>query len=258
MEAKHDRDGVKTTATSLTILDVVNEWGEARLTDLADHLGMSKSTVNGHLRTLRRSGYLVKQGETYRLGLKLLHLGYRARSNREVYEVVERKVIKLADRTEEEVEFDVLENGKAFSVLSAVGGGDTPTFQSGRCFSAHVTATGKAILAERSDEYFERVVDRWGLPPETDHTITSKAALRDNLETIRTRGYAINDEELRDGLRAVGVALTYPDGRVLGGLSVGGPIYRITHEDLTGDLAADLLDVADELEREIQSPALYL
>lgn len=245
------REGLQTTTTSLAIVDAVSEMGEARMSDLSERLDVSTSTVHTHLRTLLEHEYLVKRGEYYRLGLKLFHLGERARTRNEWYEVARKKTHRLADRCGEEVSFAVEEHGRAITLFNVVANLSAKGFQDGRYFYMHSSANGKAILSALPDTRVEEILDRWGLPAETAHTITDRAELLDELERTRERGYAVNDQESVEGLRAVSVPVTAPHGGVLGAMDISGPLYRLAPDT---ELAGMLSDIVEELETELNVP----
>jgi DNA-binding IclR family transcriptional regulator len=113
----------------------------------------------------------------------------------------------------------------------------------------HNSASGKAMLAEWSRERIEEVLDRWGLPKETENTIQSRAELYEELKRTRKRGYSLNNQEALEGLMAVGMAITSPDGSVLGSLDVSGPPYRLSEEQI----ASELRETVTQIEREIAS-----
>lgn len=104
------------------------------------------------------------------------------------------------------------------------------------------------MLAEFDEDRVDQILDEWGLPRETESTITDRDRLFDNLDDITKRGYAIVDEEFAPGLVAVGVAVHDADETPVGGLSVGGPKYRIDMDRLHGTLAEQLLETIDSLE----------
>jgi DNA-binding IclR family transcriptional regulator len=72
--------------------------------------------------------------------------------------------------------------------------------------------------------------------------------LREELATVRERGYALNREEIVPKLHAIGVVITDTEGAPVGALSISGPSNRLTDERLTGDLADLLLGAANEVE----------
>jgi DNA-binding IclR family transcriptional regulator len=263
---------VRTTQRSIDVLTVVRERNGARLGEVADAAGMAKSTAYKHLRTLARNGFLRKEGETYEIGLRLLGFGEHVRLNWPGFDQITEAVSELTDRTREEVDFLVEQQGRVTTLVESYhpwvkyddgtrtagtypgsgsgsgSGSDRYQARIGDDYHMHSTAGGLAILAEYSDDRVEEIVDRWGLPRRTDHTITSRDALFETLRTVRERGYAINDQGYVHGMRSLAKAVVAPDGSVVGALCVAGPAYRLDGSVLEERLPAALKDVVDSLE----------
>ncbi|SEW09800.1 IclR family transcriptional regulator [Natrinema salifodinae] len=249
---------VKTTKTSLALVRAVRDSDGATLSDLADRLGLAKSTVHNHLHTLVDEGFLVREGDTYHVGLQFLPFGKHARNRNPLYAPARRRVFALAEQTGNEADFIVAENGRAYSLEYAIGestrGGvsESSPFRAGNRFYMHNCASGKAMLAAMPEERVRSIVDRWGLPATTDRTITDESSLFEELDAVRRRGYAVNDEELIEGYRSIGAAVTDPDGDVVGAFSVGGPTYRMAVDESTTEEIARLLDAEiDALKTEL-------
>jgi IclR family KDG regulon transcriptional repressor len=115
----------------------------------------------------------------------------------------------------------------------------------------HAIAAGKVILATIPNDRLEAYVASSEFEEYTEQTITTEAALRDTLETVRERGYAFNDEESMDGLRAIGVPIQYPDGTLLGVLGVTGPTHRMKGDRFKEEIPNLLLGVSNEVELNI-------
>lgn len=240
---------VKSTQTTFRILETIEERDGARLTELAEQLDLAKSTVHQQLSTLYDLGYVVKEDERYHLGLKFLTLGEHARSRKEVSRLAKPLVADLAEQTGERAQFMVEEHGRAYYVHTEQGEHAVQADRRvGKRRYLHSSAGGKAILAHMPDDAVSDVIDRWGLPPETEHTITDPKVLFTALEEIRERGYSFNEEESINGLHAVGVPLTYSDGTVFGSFSISGPAHRIKGEVFEETLPDLLLGTANELE----------
>ena len=95
------------------------------------------------------------------------------------------------------------------------------------------------------------ILDKWGLPRETDATITTRTALFEELESTEARGYGVVNEEFTEGLIAAGTAIRDAEDDIVGGLTVGGPKYRLDEDRVHDELATDLLTVTSELESEL-------
>lgn len=240
---------VKSVETTFEIVEHLAGTGSARLCDVAADLDLADSTVHKHLATLARDGYVVKDGDEYRLGMRFLDVGGRARSQHSIYRVAKRTVDDLADETGERAQFIMEEDGRGYYLHVTSGEQAVRTdARPGKRIYLHSNASGKAILAHMSRDRVVEIVDRWGLVPSTDNTIVDEDELYDELDEVRERGYALNDMEYIEGLRGIAAPVTHPDGHVLGSLSVGGPYNRMPDERLETELANKVLGAANEIE----------
>jgi len=228
---------LQTTAASLQIVDHVLEREGASLSELVEATGLAKSTVHSHLETLAAYGYVVNEDNRYHLGAKFCHLGDYVRTRKEYHRVAEEVVAELAAESTMDADFAVEEHGRIISLYGDLEFANSPRFLiDGRPFHVHTTASGKAIVAEYDDERVRSIVDRWGLPAATDHSITAEAELFEELERVREQGYAENREESIEGFWAVGKAVTSPRGKVYGSLNLSGPSYLVDDETRTTQL----------------------
>jgi DNA-binding IclR family transcriptional regulator len=239
---------LKTTRTSLRVLELVLERGGLTLAELDRLVDAPKSSLHAHLTTLRDCRYLVQDGDTYEVAFRLALLGDRVRHRHPVDGIAADVVEELAGRTDEEANFTVLEHGRLRLVHGASGRSAETTDSEFRTeYYLHNTAAGKAILAGLDRERVKRVVDEWGLPKETEATITDRDRLFEELAATRSRGYGLVDEEFAPGLVAAGAPVRDADG-IVGGLSVGGPKYRIDTARLEADIVDALFDAVEALE----------
>lgn len=249
-----ERDGQpetrKTTETSFQVLDAVDSLNGATLSELAEYTGLAISTVHTHLQTLIESEYVVEVDGEYLLGLRLFHLGEKARYRDERYRFARQAAAELADRVSDEVNFSVEEHGQSVVLFDETNTPNQGGFQVGRYFDMHSSASGKAMLAEFDEDRIRSIVDRWDLPRHTEQTITDFDALLEELATISRQGYAVNRQEELEGLRAVGMAVTEPDGSVFGALDISGPSYRLPDPN---DVANRLQPFVEDLETKLDA-----
>lgn len=244
---------MKSAETLFAIVDQLRELDGARVSELAERLDVAKSTVHRHLTTLLANEYAVKEGDEYRLGLRLLGLGEYVRDQNTIYHSARPLVEDLARETEERSLFMVEEHGRAVYLYRGIGSHAVRTNSKvGTRRYLHTIAGGKAMLAHLPDARVREIVDRWGLPAQTEHTITDVDELSSELATIRDRGVAFNDEECIYGLKAVAVPVLGPDGAVVGALSVSGPAHRMKGDWFSEDAPDLLLGTANELELAIK------
>ncbi len=246
---------LKTTRTSLRVLELVLEHDGLTLAELHRMIDKPKSSLHSHLTTLHECRYLVREGDTYEVSFRLPLLGDRVRHENPVDAVGGDVVEALAEATGEEANATVLEHGRLLFVHGASGRSTDGEEAAGvrTEYYLHNTAAGKAILAEMDRNRVERVLETWGLVRETEATITDREQFLAALSETANRGYGVVDEEFAPGLLAVGAPVHDTDGTILGGLSVGGPKYRIDTGRLHHDLVEALFDAVDTFETELSA-----
>lgn len=242
----------KTTETSFAVIHAIEEAGGETFSELKSSLGLSKSTLYYHLVTLEKLGYVVKEDREYQLGLRFLSHAENAKRKEPAFGVVRSEARDLADRIPEEISFATEENGRLVVVYHDIGGSAMTDFQVGQYLYMHATANGKMLLSEMPEERVDEIIDRWGLPELTENTITDRDALKEELNKVRKQGYAINDEEQREGLRSVGARITKPDGTVIGSLAIDGATFRLTNEYIEEHTVQQLFDTIDAIEEDLR------
>lgn len=243
---------LKTTRTSLHVLELVLEHGGLTLAELDKIVDKPKSSLHSHLTTLRNSRYLVRDGNTYKTSYRLALLGEQSGHRQPAVRLATAIVEHLAETTGEEANFTVFEHGRLLLVHGSSGqtpSGEAVGFRTE--YYLHNTAAGKAILAEMDRERVEWILDEWGLPRETDETITDREELFEALTVTAERGYGIVEGESAPGMVAVGAPVHHPDGSIVGGFSLGGPAHRIDAARLHRDIVDALRDAVESMEREL-------
>lgn len=240
---------VQAAATAFKIIESLRELDGAGVSELASHLDMPSSTVHDHLRTLESAEYLINTGEEYRIGSRFLELGGYARSRRRLYRLAQPETEKLADQTGEHANLLIEEHGKGIFLYKAKGE-DAVQLDTYIGMRVHMqtTSLGKSILAHYPREKVHKILDRHGLPPATEQTVTDRDTLFDELETIRNQGYATDDEERVEGMRCVAAPILDKDGNVLGAVSVSGPTSRMDEEVFTQTMPKTVRSAANVIE----------
>ena len=240
---------VKTVETSSALLERIKEGGGATLPELTEELDLAKSTVHRHLGTLEELDMVVRDGDEYRVGLRMLDFGIHARDQQAVFHEARDTVDELAAETGEKVWLITHEHGRSVHLYGATGKRSVRTpAREGEQGYLHQLAAGKAILTTFPRERIERIVDRYGLPAATERTVTDRETLFEELDAARERGFAFNRGESIPRLNAVGASITAGDGEAVGAISVSGPSNRVKGEFLTEELPDLLLGVTNEVE----------
>jgi DNA-binding IclR family transcriptional regulator len=247
---------LKTAERTIEVLKALKELDGAGVTELADHLDMSKGGMFNHLATLHKRELVGKTDNTYHLSSHFFNFGEYVKHQNPLYTVGRAQVDELAERTGESTHLMVEQFGKGFYYHKAQGQkGISQDYHQDLLEEPdylHWSSTGKAVLAEMSEEHVRAILDREGMPELTGQTVTDPSELLAELETIRERGYAQNDEEQIPGVRAVGAAVT-TENTVLGAISVSGPTTRITDEKFTETYPELVLETKNVIEVNIET-----
>lgn len=252
MTSNNNRDRrVKTADTVFGIVESIQKLDGAGVTELSDELGLAKSTVHDHLSTMVDKEYLVKDGQTYRLGLKFLNHGIYTRDSLDLLPTVQPNLKQMAKETGEIAWLLVEEYGQGVYLSKAKGDRAVqPYGKIGNRVDLHSIAAGKAILAHLSEERMREIIERHGLEPQTEETITDVDQLIEELESIRQSGIAFNDGESLAGHRAVASPICLND-RLCGAIVVSGPKKRIQGELFTKKIPEIVSGTANAIELEL-------
>jgi len=220
-----------------------------RLTDLQQHLSVSKATAYRLLSTLAARGYVEQDPKTrtYRLGLGFFQLASAALDARLLRESVRDCMRELRDLSGESVHLGVfdgtevvyidrVESQAVMRVVLAIGQREP----------LHCTASGKVLLAYRPPDELRSFLDAQGLPGFTRNTITDKDVLAQHLDLVRQRGYAVDDEEHTLAVRCFAFPVRDRTGDVIAAISIAGPAFRFT-ADMVERLTDDFLAIAGQI-----------
>ncbi|MGL5809381.1 MAG: IclR family transcriptional regulator [Nocardioides sp.] len=224
---------VQSVDRALTILEALARHGEAGVTELADGLGVHKSTAFRLVATLESHG-LVEQTEErgkYRLGVALLRLAGATTARLDVVQEARSVCRKLAADTGETVNVAVLADHAALYLDQVAGSSSLQSHNwVGQHIPLHATANGKVLLSGLPGDALDEMLG--SLVAYTDLTITKKSALRDEINRVREQGYAVAIDELEVGLTAVAAPIRNAHGDVIASMSVSGPTFRLTEEQV--------------------------
>jgi DNA-binding IclR family transcriptional regulator len=239
--------GVQSVERALSILEILARSGEAGVTGIAGEIGVHKSTAFRLVSTLEQGG-LVEQSEDrgkYRLGMGILRLAGATTARLDVVQEARPICRRLASTTGETVNIAVLSD-RAALYLDQVAGASSlqPHNWVGQHIPLHATSNGKVLLSGLSDDELTRTLG--ALPAYTDATIVNAKQLRQQLDEVRTLGYAKAVDELEVGLTAVAAPIRNAHGDVIAALSVSGPTFRLDGARI-GTVLPALLEAAGEV-----------
>lgn len=202
---------------------------------LAQSLGLPRTTLYRIIATLIERGMIRRDPlrKVYRLGFRYLELVRNAYLMPDLVAAASSELRALRDLTGETSYLAVLDGNEVRS-LERCDGAHTQRSAAtlGQSKPVYCTGQGKAILAAMDDTAREAILKGLTLAPLTPLTLVDRRRLNAELRITQVRGYAIDNEEIRMGVRCVAAAICDNTGKVHGALSVAGPAYRLTLERL--------------------------
>jgi len=218
--------GVQSVNRALDLLELLAR-GPMAVGDLATAASLAVPTAHRLARTLVERGYVQQLADRrYALGYGLVPLGRAADDLAGVD--VETVLAGLVEATGESANVAILVGDQAQYLAQSQSRHAMRMFtEVGRRVDLHCTGVGKAMLAQLDDAAVEAIVGRRGLLRHTETTISTPAALRTELAAVRSRGYALDEQEQEVGVRCVAVPVDAGAGSWLA-VSVSGPAPRMT------------------------------
>lgn len=216
------------------------EWG---ITEISQELQLPKSTIHGLVKTLEKERFLfLAENGKYRLGMRVFELGMAFSGNIKLTTAAEPIIKELTDKYKQTVHMAIYAGRMAVLVVSARSGSSgvmAPRVGAG--ISAYCTAMGKVLLAWQSEKVIEEYLQHENLLPITRNTITDSHQLREELETIRRQGFAIDRGEALLETGCIAAPVWGADGQIVAAMSISGPIEVVLHEHTLRNCSQDLM-----------------
>ncbi len=203
-----------------------NEYG---ITEIANNLQLSKSTVHRYVKELVKEGFLIqnKTNGNYSLGFSVLALGGIVQSQKEVYIDAKPLLIKLANRFHLPAHICVMEHNQVVYLLREMGDYSVKLItKSGRYNDLHCTAEGLAILAFKNEKIIENILTQ-PLKKHTNDTITDPAILRQKILEIHYDQFVITKDTYALGFISFAVPIKDYTGDVVSSLAIIGESKKV-------------------------------
>ncbi|MBE1489870.1 IclR family transcriptional regulator [Plantactinospora soyae] len=210
----------QTVERALSIIEFFAERPRS-LGEVAEHLGVHKSTALRLLQTLERAGFARSVDGRYTVGFRMVAIAHQAVEHLELHPVAQPHLVRLGDRYGHTVHLAQLVDDEIV-YLAKVDGRGALKMRSrvGRAVNPHTSGVGKAILAHLDESSRERFLARLTYQRHTATSITSPAAFRAELARIAERGWAEDDGEFEDFVNCVAAPVRDARGRVVAAVSI--------------------------------------
>ncbi len=223
------------------------------IVDIAERLGMSRSTTHRYVTTLVALGYL-EQGASrkYRLGLRVTDLGMSALNATGLREQAHADLTELSHRAGYTTSLAVLEGGEIVYVdhVQSFRRGQRdvePKLGLGSRLPAYCTALGKVLLAYMPERERREPLAKTNGDNRGPNAITSKGILRDELVQVLDEGFAVEDEELASGRIAIAAPVLDESNEIAAAIDMTAATPGITTEELASALGPHLISTADRI-----------
>jgi IclR family transcriptional regulator, pca regulon regulatory protein len=245
-------DFVQSLERGLAVIRTFDGTASQTLSEVAVASGLTRAAARRFLLTLAELGYVELDARRFRLRPRVLELGRAYLSNLTLPDVALPHLQELVAEIREPSTVAVLDRGqiiyiahvpadRALSVVVTVGARDP----------AEATALGRMLLASQDEEWLDGYLAVVELIPYTHRTIVDPAHLCAELERVRRQGFALVDQELEEGLRAIALPLHDGAGRVVAAVNVAVHTGRWPIERIRSRLMPRLLETAAAIDADL-------
>lgn len=242
-------DFVASLARGLAVLEALGDAGRGiSLSQAAKATGISRASARRLLLTLERLGYVRLEERRFTLLPRVLRLGYGFIASMSLAEVMQTYMEDVVRELGESCSAAMLDGDQIVYVARVPTKRImTVALTVGTRLPAYCTSMGRVLLSGLGEDELDRVLAETELKPLTPRTITDRAKLRRVVRDVRTKGYALVDQELEAGVRSCAVPMRDRQGRMIAALNASGHASRVEMDDLRKRFLPVLLDAAGRI-----------
>jgi IclR family pca regulon transcriptional regulator len=242
-------------------LAVIRAFGPDRerlsLSEVARATGLTRAATRRFLLTLVKLGYVRNDGREFSLRPRVLELGYAYLSGLGMPEVAAPHLEELVAKVRESSSISVLDGDHIVYVARVPTKRImTVSISVGTRFPAYATSMGRVLLAGMSRDDLERYLAEADLAPITARTVTDPDRLREIVGDVARQGYAIVDQELEEGLRAIAAPIHGAGGAVTAAINLSAHASRVSMAAMRSELLPALQETARRIEADLRSQGL--
>ena len=239
-------------------LAVIRAFGPDRerlsLSEVARETGLTRAATRRFLLTLVKLGYVRSDGREFSLRPRVLELGYAYLSGLGMPEVAAPHLEELVAHVRESSSISVLDGHHIVYVARVPTKRImTVAISVGTRFPAYATSMGRVLLAGLTEDELERYLAEAVLDPITARTVTEPARLREIVAEVGRQGYAIVDQELEEGLRAVAAPIRGAGDSVTAAINLSAHASRVSMAAMRSELLPALQATARHIEADLRS-----
>ncbi|HHZ02938.1 MAG TPA: IclR family transcriptional regulator [Tissierellia bacterium] len=242
------RNTVQAIDRAVAIIECFRGKKELKLSEISERLDLNKSTVHGILTTLKHHGFISQDKNTqrYRLGIRFIEFGDIVMNSLNIRSAALPVIKEVCSKIEETVHIAMLDGSDVVWIEKQECNRSIKTSTTiGAKLPAYTTADGRIILCyqdlDKIDNYLPEEIPKY-----TPNTITDKCEFVKRLKEMKEQGFAIDNEEVVEGIKCVAAPIFDYNGDAKFSISTTGPAFRMTEEKI-----CQLIPIIKEAAKEI-------
>jgi len=247
---------MKSLKKIVKILDYLSDVKrDVGITELSLELNLPKSTVHRILKDLSKYSIVERENDTsrYKIGLRMLKYSNSLLRSLDLRQIAKPILKRVCNETKETTFLTVWRNEQGICIdsISSTRNSNTHLFvEISREMPIHCTASSKVLLANQPIEDINRIISKNPLLKYTPNTITEPGKLIIDLLEIKDKGYAICNEELEEGIKAIAAPIKNIDGKAIASITITGLAKRMSSDNIE-TLVKIIIDSAREISEKL-------
>jgi IclR family pca regulon transcriptional regulator len=231
--ADRKNEGMGGLAKGLAIIEAFSVHNVMSVADAARASGATRAAARRCLITLTELGYVEHSGREFRPLARLRGLGGAVSKREQLARLAQPLLARARDELIESVSLAVLEKDCTLFIARAEAEHIVSTgVRVGAYLPAYCSATGRVLLSQFSDNEIVKRIGQKPLPQRTVRTLTRTSDILTEIRSVREKAYAISDEELALGIRALAVPVVGSNNEIIAAISVSAASARVRIVDL--------------------------
>ncbi len=247
---------VKSFAKGLAVFECFDKKdSKMSLTEVAKKVGITRAAARRFLLTLEDLGYAEQVNKKFSLTAKVLDFTKGFNKAVDIWAIANKHMQLMVNKIDEAASAAILD-GHEIEYVARIG---TPhrimsvTPQVGSRYPAHITSTGRIILAFSSKKVTDDYLKTADFKKYTEFSVDESQKLRQILETAFNNNYIVLNQELEMGLRSIAIPLFDDQEQLIGALTVGTHISRVSEFNLVSEILPELNSCATAIKNELRS-----
>lgn len=254
-EEMEQKNPIQVAGRLFGALEFLADAGSAGLMEVSEALGLNKTTAHRVLNSLIYMGYAKQNAVNgrYEPTFKVVDIANRIMGKVDIVQIVRPYLRKLMEATGETVHFVERDGIDAVYIdkVESLSNGIQMVSRIGSRIPLYCSGVGKAMVAEMDEWEIEEIWNNSEIIRLTPYTITDHDDFKMELDEIRRRGYALDNEENETGVRCIACSLKEPAGGARHAFSISAPVSRMDNDRIR-ELAESVLKVREEIAEKLR------